>query len=65
MTPSRGGKMGNRRTGMECPSCGSADTPKLIVRGSGADFPGAERGVTLRCRSCHYEWSDDARKEVS
>jgi uncharacterized Zn finger protein len=57
--------MAKRRTGMECPSCGSADTPKLTVRGSGADASDVEHGVTLRCRTCHNEWSVDTRREVS
>ncbi len=43
------------RDGQECPNCGSTDVPRLIVRGSGA----ATDGVSLQCRRCHHEWSDD------
>jgi uncharacterized Zn finger protein len=55
----------NHRSGVECPSCGSGDSPRLIVRGSGTDLDGGEQGVVLRCRSCAFEWSEDPRKEVS
>jgi uncharacterized Zn finger protein len=33
----------------DCPSCGSADVPTLVVRGS---------VMSLRCKSCSCEWSD-------
>ncbi|HZM57913.1 MAG TPA: hypothetical protein VFC03_23130 [Acidimicrobiales bacterium] len=32
------------------------DVPKLIVRGSGT----AKGGLTLQCRVCRREWSDEA-----
>ena len=38
-----------------CPRCGSEDAPKLIVRGSET----AGRGLSLRCRDCSREWSDE------
>jgi len=47
--------MGGFRDGQECPKCGSTDVPRLIVRGSGA----VTDGVSLQCRRCHHEWSDD------
>jgi uncharacterized Zn finger protein len=34
----------------DCPSCGSADVPTLVVRRS---------VISLRCRSCGCEWSDN------
>jgi len=39
----------------ECPACGSTEVPRLIVRGPGA----AADGVSLQCRACHHEWSED------
>jgi hypothetical protein len=38
-----------------CPSCGSTETPKLIVRGSGM----RASGVSHECRSCNSEWDLD------
>lgn len=38
-----------------CPSCGSTETPKLIVRGSGM----RGSGVSHECRSCQSEWHVD------
>jgi formate dehydrogenase maturation protein FdhE len=38
-----------------CPSCGSAEVPTLVVRAAGK--PG--HGMSLRCRTCHFEWADN------
>jgi formate dehydrogenase maturation protein FdhE len=35
-----------------CPNCGSADSPRLIVRPE-TTVP----NVFLRCRACRHEWS--------
>ena len=56
--------MAKRRTGLMCPECGSADTPRLIVRGPGSNEDVAE-GVVLRCRACQHEWSEDPRRRAS
>ena len=37
-----------------CPRCGSVDTPKLVVRGTGLQGD----GLFLRCRTCESEWAD-------
>ena len=37
-----------------CPSCGSTETPKLVIRGSGL----CEPGVSHVCRSCGSEWAN-------
>jgi formate dehydrogenase maturation protein FdhE len=34
----------------DCPGCGSADVPTLVVRGP---------VMSLRCKSCSCEWSDN------
>ncbi len=42
-----------------CPKCGSADVPRLIVRGGGpSGVTMTEAGVKLQCRSCRNEWSE-------
>jgi predicted RNA-binding Zn-ribbon protein involved in translation (DUF1610 family) len=38
-----------------CPFCGSTETPKLIVRGSGM----RDSGVSHECRNCESEWHFD------
>jgi len=38
----------------QCPDCGSTETPKLVVRGSGMRDP----GVSYMCRACGSEWWD-------
>lgn len=38
-----------------CPHCGSVETPKLVVRGSGR---AGESGLSLRCRACDLEQPD-------
>jgi len=42
-----------------CPGCGSVETPKLVVRGSGQ----REAGVSHRCRSCGSEWADSHQQD--
>ena len=37
-----------------CPECGSQETPKLIVRGSGM----RDAGLSHQCRACGSEWLD-------
>jgi len=49
-----GGQEVAEMTHHRCPDCGSTDTPKLIVRGSGVQ----ESGLFLRCRTCGSEWAD-------
>lgn len=34
----------------DCPSCGSAEVPTVVVRGP---------VMSLRCKSCGCEWSDN------
>ena len=45
-----------------CPGCGSQDTPKLVVRGSGI----RESGMSHKCRTCGSEWlGGDAGRRAS
>ena len=44
-----------------CPRCGSRDVPTLVVRGSGP----SGNGVTLRCRDCGDEWSNERPKSCA
>jgi predicted RNA-binding Zn-ribbon protein involved in translation (DUF1610 family) len=37
-----------------CPSCGSEEVPKLIVRSAHL----SSRGTSWRCRTCDLDWSD-------
>jgi len=37
-----------------CPHCGSRDVPTLIVNRAER----SDRGISWRCRSCRYAWSD-------
>jgi formate dehydrogenase maturation protein FdhE len=46
--------MDDFRTIQDCPACGSADVPNLIVRSGIFD----DNGLSWRCRQCHQEWPD-------
>lgn len=41
-----------------CPNCGRIGVPKLVIRGSAWTGTGRDPGVSLKCRSCGYEWSE-------
>jgi uncharacterized Zn finger protein len=52
--------MSQRGVVQPCPQCGSLEVPTLVVRGSN----GPEGGVSLRCRDCGAEWTNEGTDQV-
>ena len=43
------------RVDVTCPNCRTRAIPIIVVRGTGT----VGTGLSLRCRNCHREWTDE------